>query len=280
VPVSGVKCPGNDALTYQFLDKCPMTVMCIRKWSVEPIREGTMAIQFDSERVSGERLRVLVVDDSELFRTGLRSLLASEGFDRADSPGGAAAIERVRTFAPHVVLMDLRMPGMSGIEATRLVLEVAPATAVMMFTGSDDCAEMLEAVRAGASGYLLKDAEIPEIVKAIRAAAAGYSTFAPEVAGALAANVRENLVAERPAAAAAAPPLSAREREVLALLAAGCDNVAIARQLYISPSTVKNHVSRLLEKLGVDNRVQAAGYAIRHGLVDDRFARTGTPVAG
>jgi two-component system nitrate/nitrite response regulator NarL len=216
----------------------------------------------------GDRLRVLVVDDSELFRTGLRTLLASEGFDLADSASGEAAIRRAPSFLPHVVLMDVRMPGMSGIEATRLVLEAAPGTAVMMFTGSGDCAEMLEAVRAGASGYLLKDAELADIIKAIRATAAGHSAIAPQVAGALLANVRENLMAARRASPMAALPLSSRERQVLALLVAGCDNVEIARQLYISPSTVKNHVSRLLEKLGVDNRVQAAGYAIRNGLVD------------
>jgi DNA-binding NarL/FixJ family response regulator len=216
----------------------------------------------------GERLRVLVVDDSELFRTGMRTLLASEGFDLDDSASGEAAIRRARSFVPHVVLMDVRMPGMSGIEATRHVLEAAPGTAVMMFTGSSDCAEMLEAVRAGASGYLLKDAELADIIKAIRATAAGYSAIAPQVAGALVANVRENLVASQCAPPPGAQSLSHRERQVLGLLTAGCDNLAIARQLYISPSTVKNHVSRLLEKLGVDNRVQAAGYAIRHGLVD------------
>jgi two-component system nitrate/nitrite response regulator NarL len=219
---------------------------------------------------SGERLRVLLVDDSELLRTGLRSLLAPEDLDLADSASGEAAIRRVRSFRPHVVLMDVHMPGMSGIEATRLVLEAAPGTAVMMFTGSSDCAEMLEAVHAGASGYLLKDADIAEIVRAIRATAAGYSAIAPQVAGALLANVRENLIASERTSPVAELALSAREKDVLALLAAGCDNVEIGRRLYISPSTVKNHVSRLLEKLGVDNRVQAAGYAIRHGLADAR----------
>jgi DNA-binding NarL/FixJ family response regulator len=232
-----------------------------------------MADLTTSDPSGAQGLRVLIVDDSELFRTGLRSLLATEGFEIVDSASGEAAIVRARRFRPHVVLMDLRMPGMSGIEATRLVLEAAPATAVMMFTGSDDCAEMLEALRAGASGYLLKQADFADIVKAIRAAAAGYCTIAPQVAGALVANVRDNLVASDAQAATGAPALSGREKQVLALLAAGYDNLEIAGQLYISPSTVKNHVSRLLEKLGVDNRVQAAGYAIRHGLVDGRSVR-------
>jgi two-component system nitrate/nitrite response regulator NarL len=238
-----------------------------------------MADKTRSDRSCGEPLRVLVVDDSELFRTGLRSLLATEGFDLADSASGEAAIRRARSFRPHVVLMDIRMPGMSGIEATGLLLEAVPGTAVMMFTGSCDCAEMLEAVRAGASGYLLKDTEIADIVKAIRATAAGYSAIAPQVAGALLAHVRENPVASQHASPIAALPLSAREQQVLALLAAGCDNVEIARRLYISTSTVKHHVSRLLEKLGVDNRVQAACYAIRHGLDDGRSAQVAAATA-
>jgi DNA-binding NarL/FixJ family response regulator len=226
--------------------------------------------QKTKNRSSAEHLRVLLVDDSELFRTGLKSMLATEDLEIADSASGEAAIRRARSFRPSVVLMDVRMPGMSGIEATRLLLEAVPGTPVLMFTGSADCAEMLQAVHAGASGYLLKDADIAEIVRAIRATAAGYSAIAPQVAGALVANVRENLVASQRTSLAAECPLSAREKDVLALLAAGCDNIEIARRLYISPSTVKNHVSRLLEKLGVDNRVQAAGYAIRHGLVDAR----------
>jgi two-component system nitrate/nitrite response regulator NarL len=225
------------------------------------------------------RLRVLLVDDSELFRTGLRSLLATEDLEIVDSASGEAAIRRARSFRPDVVLMDVRMPGMSGIEATGLLLEAVPGTAVLMFTGSSDCAEMLQAVQAGASGYLLKDADIAEIVRAIRATAAGYSAIAPQVAGALVANVRENLAASQRTLPAAECPLSARERDVLALLAAGCDNAEIAQRLYISPSTVKNHVSHLLEKLGVDNRVQAACYAIRHGLVEARPPLVVVPAA-
>jgi DNA-binding NarL/FixJ family response regulator len=230
--------------------------------------------------VTDATIRVVIADDHVPMRVRVRQALEDGGCEVVGE--GANADDAVRLAMEHrpdVALLDIQMPG-SGIRAAAQIAKELPETAIVMLTQSREDEDLFDSLRAGASGYLLKDAEIPEIVKAIRAAAAGYSTFAPEVAGALAANVRENLVAERPAPGAAAPPLSAREREVLALLAAGCDNVAIARQLYISPSTVKNHVSRLLEKLGVDNRVQAAGYAIRHGLVDDRFARTGTPVAG
>ena len=229
--------------------------------------------QLTRKREDAGRLRVLIVDDSELFRTGLRTLLGGEGFDLADSSSGEAAVRRVPTFRPHVVLMDVCMPGMSGVQATRLVLEAVPGTSVVMFTGAGDGDGMIEAVRAGASGYLLKDGEVGEIVKGIRAAAAGHAVIAPQVAGALLANVRDNpLAAVEAMPPAEAQRLSARERQVLTLVATGCDNVDIAQQLYLSPSTVKHHVSRTLAKLGVENRVQAAGYAIRHGLVDEPVA--------
>ena len=213
-----------------------------------------------------ERLRVLVVDDSELFRTGLRVLLR-EAFEVASAASGDAALREVATFRPDVVVMDMGMPGMSGCDATRRILEAAPSTFVMVLTGSDG--DVLEAVRAGASGYLLKSADVSDIVEAIRATAAGHAPLAPEVAGALLATVRESPVAEEPSVGVR---LSARERQVLALLASGANNVEIARRLYISPSTVKSQVSGLLTKLDVENRIQAAGVAIRAGLLDDTIS--------
>jgi DNA-binding NarL/FixJ family response regulator len=215
-------------------------------------------------QAEAERLRVLVVDDSELFRTGLRAVLLSEGFEVAHAASGEAALQQVGSFRPHVVVMDMSMPGMTGSEATRRILEVAPDTFVMMLTGSEGT-DVLEAVRAGASGYLLKATGLSEIVQAIRATAAGQSPFAPQVAGALVAMVRDSAVADGRGAAIA---LSTREREVLTLLANGCNNSEIAHRLYISPSTVKNQISGLLSKLDVDNRTQAACLAIRAGLVD------------
>jgi DNA-binding NarL/FixJ family response regulator len=213
-----------------------------------------------------ERLRVLVVDDSELFRTGLRALL-SEAFEVASAGSGDAALRQVVVFRPDVVVMDMGMPGMSGSDATRRILEAAPSTFVMVLTGSDG--DVLEAVRAGASGYLLKSADVSDIVKAIRATAAGHSPFAPQVAGALLAMVRETVVTEERGVDVA---LSARERQVLTLLASGANNVEIARRLYISPSTVKGQISGLLSKLAVENRIQAAGVAIRAGLLDDSIS--------
>src|SRR5215210_5414293 len=124
---------------------------------------------------AADALRVLVVDDHELFRTGLRALLEEEGFEVADAGGGEAALVALPSFAPDVVVMDLNMPGMSGIEATARVLEARPGTSVLMLTINREDERVLEAVRAGASGYLLKDAELEEIVAGIRAAAAGQA---------------------------------------------------------------------------------------------------------
>jgi DNA-binding NarL/FixJ family response regulator len=221
----------------------------------EPTRERSTA-----------SLRVLVVDDSELFRTGLQALLLHEAFEVANAANGESALRQVPTFRPDVVVMDMGMPDMSGCEATRRILEVAPNTAVMMLTGSDG-GDVLAAVRAGASGYVLKGAEVADIVKAIRATAAGHSPFAPQVTGALLATVRASRVADRGAAAAVA--LSVRELDVLKLLARGCNNDEIAHRLYISRSTVKHQVSGLLLKLHVANRIQAACVAVRAGLLDD-----------
>jgi DNA-binding NarL/FixJ family response regulator len=214
-----------------------------------------------------ERLRVLVVDDSELFRTGLRALL-SEAFEVASAGSGDAALRQVVSFRPDVVVMDMGMPGMSGSDATRRILQASPTTFVMVLTGSEG-GDVLEAIRAGASGYLLKSADVTDIVKAIRATAAGQSPLAPQIAGALLATVRDRPAAEERGVGVA---LSARERQVLTLVASGANNVEIARRLYISQSTVKSQISGLLSKLEVENRIQAAGVAIRAGLLDDSIS--------
>jgi DNA-binding NarL/FixJ family response regulator len=227
-----------------------------------------MTMQAVTTREPGtDRLRVLVVDDSELFRTGLRALL-SESFEVASAGSGDAALRHVVSFRPDVVVMDMAMPGMSGSDATRQILRASPTTFVMVLTGSEG-GDVLEAIRAGASGYLLKSADVADIVKAIRATAAGQSPLAPQIAGALLATVRDRPVAEERGVGVA---LSARERQVLALVASGANNVEIARRLYISQSTVKSQISGLLSKLEVENRIQAAGVAIRAGLLDDSIS--------
>src|SRR3954449_8178891 len=222
---------------------------------------------------AGSEARVLIVDDHDLFRTGLRALVAESGFDAAEAASGEAALRRVAELKPDVVVMDLNMPGMSGIEATRVLLEIVPEAAVLILTISNDDTRVIDAVRAGARGYLLKDAPLEEILAGIRAAAAGQTMIAPRIAGALFNHVRETEDAPPSEVSSTAPGLSPREQEVLELVGEGCDNAEIAQRLYLSQSTVKNHVSRLLEKLGAETRVQAAVYGIRRGLVDGERER-------
>jgi DNA-binding NarL/FixJ family response regulator len=211
-------------------------------------------------------LRVLVVDDHDLFRTGLRALLEEAGgMEVADAPDGEAALSMLQRFMPDVVVMDINMPGMSGIEATRRVRDAQPGASVLMLTINRDETRVVDAVRAGASGYVLKGAELDQIVAAIRAAASGQPVLDPAAAGAVMAHVRDS-PSETPSTAVA--DLSKREREVLVLIARGCDNAAIGERLFMSASTVKHHVSSILQKLGVENRLQAAAIAIRDGVAD------------
>lgn len=217
-------------------------------------------------------LRVLVVDDHDLFRSGLRRLLSEEPELEVvgDARRGDEAIQKAMQLKPDVVVMDINMPGMSGVEATRGVLQASPDTAVLMLTVTSDENAVLDAVLAGASGYLLKDATLPEIVRGIHAAAAGQSLIAPSVAGDLLARLRRHGAPDAPAPAA--PNLSPRELDVLRLVVAGYDNGQIGQRLHLSSSTVKHHVSSTLEKLGVENRIQAAVLAVRLGLVEEQQA--------
>lgn len=210
----------------------------------------------------------MVVDDHDLFRSGLRRLLDGEpGLSVvADARRGDEAVELAEDLRPDVVVMDLNMPGMSGIEATRAILRKASDIAVLMLTVSTDDDEVLDAVLAGASGYLLKDATLPEIIAAIRAAAAGQSMIAPGVAGSLLARLRRHGPREeRPRLDLA---LSARELDVLRLIVSGCNNMEIGGQLHLSSSTIKHHVSIILDKLGVENRIQAAVLAVQQSVVE------------
>jgi len=215
------------------------------------------------------RVKVLIVDGHDLFRTGARALLIREGFEVADSSSGAAALQRAPSFQPDVVVMAVNMTGMSGIEATPLMLELAPDASILILSDACGHAGVLDAVRAGASGYLLKDAPFAEIVVGVRAAAAGESAFAPRVAGALLASARRNAVPATDQPDPASCHLTSREVDVLALLTRGFGNAEIAEHLFLSSNTVKIHVARLLEKLGVANRVQAATFATRHGFFED-----------
>ena len=215
-------------------------------------------------------LRVMIVDDHDLFRTGLRRLVEREDGLQVvgDARRGDEAVRRAAELQPDVMVMDVSMPGMSGIEATREIRDVAPRTAVLMLTISDSEEEVLDAVLAGASGYLLKRSSLPEMIEAIRIVGAGHSTIAPRVTGSLLDRLRKHGAGVQ--ALAERPVLSERTVDVLELLVAGCDNTEIGRRLHLSPNTIKRHVSGILRQLGVENRIQAAVLAVELGLLDGR----------
>jgi DNA-binding NarL/FixJ family response regulator len=204
-------------------------------------------------------ISVLIADDHGVIRDGLGRLIdALEDIELAGTAGdGEEAVERARELEPDVVLMDLDMPRMDGIEATRQIVEARPGTAVLVLTSFSDRARILGALSAGACGYLLKDASSEEVADGIRAASRGESPLDPRAA--------------RTIISARAEPdpigaLSAREREVLALLVEGLPNKLIARRLDISEKTVKSHLTRIFRELGVTDRTQAALWAERNGL--------------
>jgi DNA-binding NarL/FixJ family response regulator len=210
--------------------------------------------------------RVVLVDDHDLFRTGLVTLLTEQGVQVVGEAGtGEAALRVVREIAPDVVVMDLNMPGISGVEATREITTVAPRTRVVVLTISADDNDVVDAVMAGACGYLLKDSSIQQLIAGIRAAAAGESLISPQIAGKVLELLRGHGTGGEKAKVTTTT-LSDRELEVLKLIAIGKDNAEIARDLFISPKTVKNHISNILMKLQIENRIQAAVYAVRSGL--------------
>jgi DNA-binding NarL/FixJ family response regulator len=209
--------------------------------------------------------KVIVVDDHELFRQGVIGLLEERGITVAGEAGLAAdAIRLAEEVGPCVVLMDLRLPGMSGVEATQRLAAVAPLARVLVLTVFVDDQHIIDALLAGACGYVLKDAPIEQIVEGILAAARGESLISPRIASRLVRRVREPGEIERTVTGEALTP---RELEVLTLLSRGLDNSEIAQALYLSQHTVKNHVSTILAKLQVENRIQAAVRAVRGGLV-------------
>jgi DNA-binding NarL/FixJ family response regulator len=224
-----------------------------------------VTVQIEERSVTS--VRVLLVDDHDLFRTGLRNLLEERGVQVAGEAGqGADAVRLVRELAPDVVVMDLHMPGMSGIEAIRQIHGFAPLTRVLVLTISDQDDDVLDAILAGACGYLLKDASVDELIRGIVAAAVGESLVSPAIAGKVLQQVRATAISPE-AADTIRTELSDRELDVLKLIAAGNDNAMIAAQLHISPKTVKNHISNILMKLQIENRIQAAVYAVRSGIV-------------
>jgi two-component system, NarL family, response regulator LiaR len=210
---------------------------------------------------------VVLVDDHDLFRTGLRNLLEGEGIDVVgDAADGGEAVRLVHETQPDVVVMDLHMPGMDGVEATRQIAHDAPLTRVLTLTISADDEDVLDSILAGACGYILKDASLPELLRGIQAAARGESLVSPPIAAKVLQRVRATATSAQDAASIRAE-LSERELQVLKLIANGKDNADIAAELHISPKTVKNHISNILMKLQIENRIQAAVYAVRSGIV-------------
>ena len=207
-------------------------------------------------------VRVLIADDHPVVRRGMGALLASlAGIDVVgDAADGAAAVREAQLLRPDVVVMDLQMPVLDGVEATRRLAQAVPGVAVLVLTMFEDDETVLSAIRAGARGYLLKGAGQEEIHTAIRAVAAGQLVVGPAVA----ARLVEHLAA--PPRPEPFPGLTAREREILALVAAGRGNAAIAAELGLAPKTVGNHLSAVFAKLGVATRAEAAILASRQGL--------------
>jgi DNA-binding NarL/FixJ family response regulator len=207
-------------------------------------------------------LRVVVVDDHPVFRQGLRTLLEDLGVDVvADEADGAAGVEAVTAHRPDVVLMDLQMPGVGGLEATRTLTRRCPEVKVLVLTMVDDDQALFAAMQAGALGYLLKGAGQEEIGRTLEAVAAGQVVWSAD----LASRMRAFFTGSAPTATPF-PALSDREREVLGLIAEGAGNVDIARRLFLSDKTVRNYVSSILTKLGVENRAQAIVVAHQAGL--------------
>jgi DNA-binding NarL/FixJ family response regulator len=223
-----------------------------------------------TDRGNDERLRVLIVDDHALFRRGLQMVLRQE--DDIDVVGeagdGHEAVEKAQELMPDVVLMDVRMPGQSGIKATEQIKDLIPHAKILMLTISDEEADLYDAIKAGASGYLLKEISIDEVADAVRSVWSGQSRISPSMASKLltefaAMSKRADERQQLPA-----PRLTEREMEVLKLVAQGMNNRDIAKELFISENTVKNHIRNILEKLHLHSRMEAVVYAVREKLLE------------
>ena len=215
-----------------------------------------------------DHVRVVVADDHVLFRRGLTRVLEQHGIEVVgEASNGKVAVELARALHPDVVVMDYSMPVMTGVEATREILSEDPTARVLMLTITADEAPVLDAMLAGACGYQLKDAPATDLVRAVVAAAVGESLISPRIAAHLVKRLRDTAP---PASSATAQDdtgeLTTREVEILRLVAEGKENSQIGEELYISPKTVKNHVANILDKLEIENRIQAAVFAVRAGI--------------
>ena len=246
-----------------FAERCMRAALCLECSA----KLGGGGRRSRVERPVDEQVTVMVVDDHRLFREGVRKLLEEHQVTVvAEAEDAASAVALAAECTPDVALMDLSLPGASGIDATKRVLRVSPHTGVLILSVSAAEDDIFEAIHAGACGYLLKDSSAEEILAGIGAAAAGQSTLSPQVAALLLRRFRRSPRATE-LAEPVVPKLTERELEVLSLIAAGKENAEIADALVISQHTVKNHVSAILDKLGLENRIQAAVFGVRKGLV-------------
>jgi DNA-binding NarL/FixJ family response regulator len=208
-------------------------------------------------------MRVMIVDDHPVTRDGLRSALLSSGEVEivGEAASGEQAVQAVKEVAPEVIFMDVRMPGISGIEATRQIMTIAPETKVILFTVEESRAALADAMRAGVSGYLLKDVSADELVQAAKLAMEGKAVIHPTLTRAF---IEEAQYVDH----RTDTPLSRRESQILQKVAYGATTKEVAHDLGISPHTVKTHLERIFEKLGANDRAQAVAIALRKGLVD------------
>jgi DNA-binding NarL/FixJ family response regulator len=223
----------------------------------------------DANRSDDHALRVLIVDDHALFRRGLQMVLAGEpDIDViGEASDGAEAVEKAKALKPDVVLMDVRMPRRSGIEAASEIRGELPDAKILMLTMSDEEADLYEAIKAGASGYLLKEISIEEVPDAIRSVWSGQSRISPSMASKLLTEfaAMSQRAGDRQGGGAQLTP---REMQVLRLVAQGLNNKDIAEQLFISENTVKNHIRNILDKLHLHSRMEAVVYAVKEKLLD------------
>ncbi|HEY1117324.1 MAG TPA: response regulator transcription factor [Acidimicrobiales bacterium] len=226
--------------------------------------------EWNSDDPSSDDIRVMICDDHALFRRGLIMVLEAEDDIEvvAEAEDGEDAVEKAVEFVPDVVLMDVRMPGVNGIEATRRIAEKVPTAKILMLTVSDEEEDLYEAVKAGATGYLLKEVSIEEVAPAARAVVAGQSLISPSMASKLLGEFSNLAKRAEERSSVPTPRLTERELEVLRLVALGKSNREIAGDLYISENTVKNHVRNILEKLHLHTRMEAVMYAVREKLLD------------
>jgi DNA-binding NarL/FixJ family response regulator len=209
--------------------------------------------------------RVVLADDHRMLRDSLRRSLEDHGFDVVgEAPDGAEAVRMVQTLRPDVVLMDVSMPALDGVEATRQISRVAPESQVVMLTMHADGDVMARAIQAGAVGYLVKDCSIEDVVATVRLAASGEAALSPGLASSMLADVKKTA---RSAAEGDTPAISAREEEVLQLVADGLSLPEVAAALYISVKTVKNHLASIYAKLDARDRTQAVLRAVRMGII-------------